>query len=130
MTITKREFFKRKNRKNIYTIYENTVERAYDASQDYYNNLDYLQELKKKYRNNTYIWDILAALENNSTGSAYHCSATRCQQIKSTPYKVTIQAYDMLNKDIVKLSLGNGRMRCAFAIIEDLAKNELTMRAK
>ena len=130
MNITKREFFKRKNRKHIYSIYENAVERAYELSQEYYNKVEYLQELKKKYRTNTYIWDILSALEYNSTGASYHCSATRCQQLKSTPYKVDVKAYDVINVDIARLSDANGKMRGTFNIIEDLEHSDLTVRAK
>jgi hypothetical protein len=129
MIMTKRQFFKRKNRKYIYSIYENIVERAYDLSQDYYNNVEYLQKLKKKYRTNTYIWDILSSVEYNSTGGTYHCSATRCQQVKSTPYKVDIRAYDVLNTDIARLSLANGKMRSVYTIVENLENNELGIRA-
>ena len=129
MNITKRQFFKRKNRKLIYSIYENAVERAYELSQEYYNNVDYLQELKGKYRTNTYIWDILSALEYNSTGASYHCSATRCQHLKSTPYKVDVKAYDVINIDITKLSAANGKMRGTFNIIEELEKNDLGIRS-
>lgn len=130
MLIKKKEFFKRKNRKHIYSIYEDVVDRAYELSQDYYNNVEYLQELKSKYRTNTYIWDILSSLEYNSTGASYHCSATRCQQIKSTPYKVDIQTYNILIADITKLSASNGKMRGTFNIIEQLEHQELTVRAK
>lgn len=130
MNLTKKEFFKRKNRKHIYSIYESTVDRAYELSQEYYNNVDHLQELKGKYRTNTYIWDILSNLEYNSTGASYHCSATRCQQIKSTPYKVDIQTYNILSNDITKLSAANGKMRGTFNIIEELEHQELTIRTK
>ena len=130
MNLTKRQFFKRKNRKHIYGIYEDIVERAYNISDDYYSNLDRLQEFKEKYRTNTYIWDILSVLEYNITHSAYRCSGTRCQQIKSTPYKVTIQAYDMLNTDIEKLTYANGKMISIFTMLENMEKNDLTVRTK
>lgn len=130
MNMTKKEFFKRKNRKQIYSIYEDVVDMAYELSQDYYDNVEYLQELKSKYRINTYIWDILSSLEYNSTGASYHCSATRCQQIKSNPYKVDIQTYNILSNDITKLSAANGKMRGTFNIIEELEHQELTIRAK
>ena len=130
MNLTKRQFFKRKTRKHIYSIYEDAVERAYELSQEYYNNIDHLQELKSKYRTNTYIWDILSSLEYNSTGASYHCSATRCQQLKSTPYKVDIKAYDVVNIDIMRLSAANGKMRGTFNIIEQLEHQDLTVRAK
>lgn len=130
MNLTKKEFFKRKNRKYIYSIYESTVDRAYELSQEYYNNVDHLQEWKRKYRTNTYIWDILSDLEYNSTGGGYHCSATRCQQIKSTPYKVDIHAYNVLITDITKLSAANGKMRGTFNILEELEHQELTIRVK
>lgn len=130
MNLTKKQFFKRKNRKHIYSIYEGTVDRAYELSQDYYDNVEHLQELKGKYRTNTYIWDMLSELEYNATGAGYHCSATRCQQIKSTPYKVDIQAYNILLNDITKLSAANGKMRGTFNILEELEHQELTIRAK
>lgn len=129
MNLTKKQFFKRKNRKHIYSIYESTVDRAYELSQEYYNNVDRLQELKGKYRTNTYIWDILSSLEYNSTGAGYHCSATRCQQIKSTPYKVDIHTYNVLVTDITKLSATNGKMRGTFNIIEELEENDLGIRS-
>ena len=130
MNLTRREFFKRKNRKNIYCIYEDVVDRAYELSQDYYNNVEYLQELKSKYRTNSYIWDILSSLEYNSTGASYHCSATRCQHIKSASYKVDVNAYNIINTDIERLSTANGKMRGTFNIIEQLEHQELTVRAK
>ena len=130
MNLTKRQFFKRKNRKHIYNIYRSTVDRAYELSQEYYNNVDYLQELKGKYRTNTYIWDILSNLEYNTTGAYHHCSATRCQHLKSTPYKVDVIAYDAVNTDIATLSAANGKMRGTFNIIEELEHQELTVRAK
>lgn len=130
MLIKKREFFNRKNKKRIYSIYEEVVDRAYELSQEYYNNMEYLQELKSKYRTNTYIWDILSSLEYNSTGASYHCSATRCQHLKSTPYKVDTTTYSVIITDITKLSAANGKMRGTFNIIEQLEHQELTIRAK
>lgn len=130
MNLTRKQFFKRKNRKHIYNIYESTIDTAYELSQEYYNNVDHLQELKGKYRTNTYIWDILSNLEYNSTGGIYHCSATRCQQIKSAPYTVTVNTYNVLVTDITKLSAANSKMSGTFNIIEDLEHQELTIRAK
>lgn len=130
MNLTKKQFFRRKNRKQIYSIYEDVIDRAYELSQEYYNNVGYLQELKNKYRTNTYIWGILSSLEYNSTGASYHCSATRCQHIKSTSYKVDIKAYSVINIDIARLSAANGKMRGTFNIIEQFEHQELTVRAK
>ena len=130
MNLTRRQFFKRKNRKYIYNIYQSTVDRAHEVSQEYYNNVERLQSFKNKYRTNTYIWEILSDLEYNTTGASYHCSGTRCQQVKSTPYKVDIQAYNVLINDIAKLSAANGKMRGTFNILEELEHQELTVRAK
>lgn len=130
MNLTRKQFFRRKNRKQIYSIYQSTIDIAHEISQEYYNNVERLQLFKNKYRNNTYIWDILSALEYNATGAGYHCSGTRCQQIKSTPYKVDIQAYNILITDISKLSAANGKMRGTFNILEELEHKQLTVRAK
>ena len=130
MNLTNRELFKRKNRKQLYNIYDNVIEKAYELSNDYFNNLETLNEHKSEFRNNTYIWDMLGALEYNVTHSAYLCSATRCQHIKSTPYKVDTLTYGVLIKDITKLSTANGQMHELFNIIEYLKTEELTIRAK
>ena len=130
MILTKRQFFKRKTRRTLYDTYRYVVERAYDLSQDYYNNVKYLQELKGKYRTNTYIWEMLADLEYNVTGGSHHCSATRCQQVKSTPYIVDAKTYNVLNSDIMVLSIANGKMRGTFNVIEELEHKDLTVRAK
>ena len=129
MNLTKREFFKRKNRKQLYNIYENAVENSYELSNDYFNNLETLNEYKSEFRNNTYIWDMLEAIEYNVTHSSHLCSATRCQQLKSTPYKVDALTYGILLKDINKLSAANGQMRGLFNILDYLKREELGIRS-
>ena len=122
MNITKREFFKRKNRKQLYNIYDDVIKKSYELSNDYFNNLETLNEYKSEFRTNTYIWDMLEALEYNVTHPAYLCSATRCQQIKSTACKVDTSTYAILIIDMNKLSAANGHMEELFNIIRGQEK--------
>lgn len=82
MNLTRKEFFKRANRDDIYDVYTDTVFRANQISQTYIEKLELIRRLKRNHRVNTYIWQILDQAEQTCS-SSYDFSAfftlSRCK---------------------------------------------------
>lgn len=128
MNLTKKEFFKRKNRKDIYKIYEDVIDRAYDVSEEFANKIRQLKGMKDEHRNNTYIWDILDMVEKDCTRSFEYEAFLRCNTLKKNAYIVSTAVYDTINLDIIKLSNAIGRIKETNNFIEYLKRNELGVR--
>ena len=129
MNMTKREFFKRKNRGAVYGIYEDVVNRAFDVSEEYHNNIKMLRNYKSQFRMNTHMYEILERLEKDVTSSFEYCAYLRCQGLKADNYKVTPVIYDVIDMDIYKLAGATGKMRGVFYLIQYMESNELGIRS-
>ena len=129
MNMTKREFFKRKNKVIAYEVYTDTVHHAYEVADEYYMSLLELIDKKDKYRTNTHIWELLNQLYNEVT--VYHITNSyyRCIMSKETPYKVRFNEYGIMYKDIQKLVECLGKIEATFNVINYLEENELGIRS-
>jgi hypothetical protein len=130
MIITKREFFKRKNRKCVYSIYESAVDRAYDLSERYATKLSILRKRKDEYRANSHIWKLLSNVENNNASSFEYCAFLRCNNLKRDAFVVTIDEYDKIILDIQKLACAIGNIECALDFVTTLEHDNLAVRIK
>lgn len=129
MNITRKEFFKRKNRKRIYMAYENTVNRAYDLSESYAAKLTTLRKRKDDYRANSHIWKILNKVEQDNSSSFESCAFLRCNNLKRTAFVVSLEEYDNISLDIQKLARAIGNMDGVLSFISHLEQNELGVRS-
>lgn len=130
MIITKKEFFSRKNRKQIYQVYEKAVDYAYDLSERYANKLSVLRKRKDEYRTNSHIWKILSDVESSNSSSFEYCAFLRCNNLKRTAFVVSPAEYDNIVLDAQKLSRAIGKMESTIDFIDYLEHNNLVVRVK
>lgn len=125
MLISRRKFFKRKNREKIYNIYY-----AYDLSETYERVLNNLRKTKDEYRCNYHIWKILSDVEYDTTTAFQSCSFLRCNNLKRAAFLVSLQEYDSIILDTQKLARAIGNIEKTLSFVDYLENNNLVVRAK
>jgi len=130
MLITKKEFFSRKNRKHVYSVYENAIDEAYELSERYSNKLNILRKRKDEYRTNSHIWKLLSKVESNNASSFESCAFLRCNNLKRTAFVVSPDEYNSVILDIQKLAKAVGNIDGILDFIDHLEHNNLVMRVK
>ncbi len=130
MNMTKREFFRRKNRASLYNIYENAISRAYDLSERYLTKVNILRNRKNDFQTGSHIWILLNNLEKDITSSFEYYACLRCNSLKQTAFKVNMKEYDEVILDTQKLANAIGKMETMLDIVDYMERNTLKMRAK
>lgn len=130
MVLTKREFFKRKNRKKVYDVYVDAVDRAYELSERYANKLSILRKRKDEYRTNSHIWAILNKTENDNASSFEYCAFLRCNNLKRNAFIVSIEEYDNIILDTQKLARAVGSIDGVLDFIDYLEHHNLVVRVR
>jgi hypothetical protein len=130
MNITKKEFFKHKNRKQVYAVYENTVNCAYDLSERYANKLSILRKRKDEYRANSHIWKILSDVESSNASFFESCAFLRCNNLKRSAFVVSLEEYDNIVLDTQKLAKAIGNIESTLDFVNYLEHNNLVVRVK
>ena len=130
MNLTKREFFKRKNRNKVYSTYEDTINRAYDLSERYYNMVSILHSRIKGYRKDSYIWQLLNKVEHDHASLYDFCAFQRCNNIKRSAFIVNVNEYNEIILDTQKLARAIGAIDSTLEFVDYLERNELKVRVK
>jgi hypothetical protein len=130
MNLTKRQLFKRKNRSQLYTIYEDTITAAYEIAERYESELTTLRNRKADFRSNTHIWNILNGTELDNTRTFESCAYIKCCSLKRNAVTVTVSEYQSINDDIYMLSKAIGNIRAVLDFVNYIERKELTVRAK
>ena len=130
MNLTISEFFKRKNRKQVYHVYEQTINYAYDLSERYANKLAILRNRKNDFMRSLHIWTMLDKVEKDVTSNFEFCAFSRCNNLKRTAFIVSLSEYSNIMLDIQKLAKAVGQIESALDFIDYLERNELKVRAK
>lgn len=129
MLITKRKFFNRKNRKEIYHNYKLTLNHAFNISEDYITKLRQLRDLKDTHRMNTHIYEMLCKVERDVTSDYVDEAILRCQSLNKNNYIVDSGIYEQIMYDMTYLRLTIGRMSGIITMIKYLEDNELGIRS-
>lgn len=129
MLITKREFFKRKNRNTLYHIYEGAVNDFASITEQFNGKLNTIRNLKNQYRNSEHIYHLLDAMENDMSSSFYRCTFYEGQLIKSSNFIADMKIYQSLNTHISRLTRGVGVMESLINTLTYLERNELGVRS-
>lgn len=130
MVLTKREFFKRKNRQKVYSVYATAVDHAYDLSDRYQSKVNILRTRKRAFQTGSHIWTLIDKAEQDLTSSFEQCAYLRCANLKRNNFIVSPIEYDALVLDIQKLSLAIGSISGLLDVVDYLERNELKVRAK
>lgn len=130
MLISKKEFFKRKNRNTIYHIYENSVNVLASVTEQFNGKLNTIRNMKNQYKNSEHIYHLLDAMENDMSDSFHSCAFYHGQLIKSSNFIADIKVYQCLHNYIARLERGIGTMGALIDTITYLERNELGVRSK
>lgn len=129
MLISKKELFKRKNRNTLYHMYENSVNTLAALAEQFESKLKTIHNLKNQYKNNSYIYDMLCKVEEDTDSSFYNCSLYIGQLIKSSNYIVDLRIYQSLDNHNARLLRAIGKMESIINTIHYLEMNELGVRS-
>lgn len=130
MNLTEKQFFTRKNKDQIYTIYENTVGQAYELAERYSKKVELLRNRIRDFQTGSHIWYWLTEIEKNQTSSFEQCAYLRCVNLKRTSFIVSLNEYEATILDIQKLANSVGIISSALKFVDYLERNELKVRAK
>lgn len=130
MNLTERQFFARKNKDQIYNIYENTVGQAYELAERYAKKVELLRNRIRDFQTGSHIWYWLTEIEKNQTSSFEQCAYLRCVNLKRTSFIVSLNEYEATILDIQKLANSVGIISSALEFVDYLERNELKVRAK
>lgn len=130
MTLTKRKFFKRKNRTKIYNVYTTAIDRACELAERYQNKVTILRSRKNDFQTGSHIWSLLDRAEKEFTSTFEHYAYLRCANLKCSAFTVNLTEYDELVQDIQKLTNAIGNISALLEVIDYLERNELKVRAK
>lgn len=130
MNLTKKQFFTRKNKNQIYTIYENTVGHAYELAERYSKKVELLRNRIRDFQTGSHIWYWLTEIEKDQTSSFEQCAYLRCVNLKRTSFTVSLNEYEAITSDIQKIANSVGIISSALDFVDYLERNELKVRAK
>ena len=130
MNLTEKQFFTRKNKDQIYTIYENTVGQAYELAERYSKKVELLRNRIRDFQTGSNIWYWLTEIEKNQTSSFEQCAYLRCVNLKRTAFTVSLNEYEAITLDVQKLATSVGIISSALEFVDYLEQNELKVRAK
>ena len=130
MLLSERKFFKRKNRKRLYSLYITDMERAEAIADKYKAKVDALRNRKSDFATGSYIWTFLDKVEKDFTSSFEHWAYVRCAGIMRESVVITPDDYDEVLLDIQKLSCAIGNITSALDFVDYLEYNKLKVRAK
>lgn len=130
MLMTKKEFFKRKNRIRVYNQYDNMVSNLHETSDTYRKRLILLRHLQAQYRNTEHIYNIITQVLSDVTSSYETCAYEIGTMCKNSNYKVDMQLFDSLQYKIGILEASIAKMSTVENIIHYFESNELQIRSK
>lgn len=130
MNLTKKQFFARKNKNQIYTIYEDTIDQVYELAERYSKKVALLRNRIRDFQTGSHIWYWLTEIEKNQTSSFEQCAYLRCVSLKRTSFIVGLDEYEAITLDIQKLANSVGIISSALEFVDYLERNELKVRAK
>lgn len=130
MNLTKKQFFTRKNKNQIYTIYEDAVSQAYELAEYYSKKVELLRNRIRDFQTGSHIWCWLTEIEKNQTSSFEKCAYLRCVNLKRTSFTVSLNEYEAIMLDIQKLATSVGIISSTLEFVDYLERNELKVRAK
>ena len=128
MLISKKELFKRKNRNTLYHMYEDAVNTLAGVTEQFEAKLITIRELKNKYKNSEYIYNMLHKTEEDMLGSFYQCPTYQGQLIKSSHFVVDLTVYQYLHNYIDRLVRAVGQMDCLINTVNYIEANGLGLR--
>lgn len=130
MNLTQKQFFARKNKNQIYTIYDDTVGQAYELAERYSKKVALLRNRIRDFQTGSHIWYWLTEIEKSQTSSFEQCAYLRCVNLKRTSFIVGLDEYKAITLDIQKLANSVGIISSALEFVDYLEQNELKVRAK
>ena len=130
MNLTKKQFSARKNKDQIYSIYEATIDQAYELAECYSKKVALLRNRIRDFQTGSHIWYWLTEIEKDQTSSFEQCAYLRCVNLKRTAFTVSLNEYEAITLDVQKLATSVGIISAALEFVNYLEQNELKVRAK
>lgn len=130
MLMTKKEFFKRKNRNKVYNQYDNMVSNLHEISNTYKNKVANLRALQQNYRTTEHIYNIITEVLNNVTTSYETCAYEVGTMCKDSNYKVDMDLFAFLQYKIGILEASIARISTVETIVNYFERNDLQVRSK
>lgn len=130
MLMTKKEFFKRKNKSKVYNQYDNMVSNLYETSNTYKRKVSNLRSLQQNYRTTEHIYNIITQVLNDVTSNFETCAYEVGTMCKNSNYKVDMELFTSLQYKIGILEASIARISTVETIVNYFERNELQVRSK
>lgn len=130
MFITEKEFFKRKNRKQMYSTYREhwcSFITSCEVLQDKY---AVLERLIKEFRDTEHVYHFLQKVKDDVTCLAQYKMACMYQGATNSDVVLSYGAYKYLLTQQAKINRALGQIDAAILLCDRLKKDELTIRSK
>ena len=130
MLMTKKEFFKRKNRNKVYNQYDCMVSNLYELSNTYKRKVMNLRALQQNYRTTEHIYNIITEILNDVTCSVETCAYEIGTMCRNSNYKIDMDLFTSLQYKIGILEASIARISTVETIVNYFERNELQVRSK
>lgn len=125
--MTKRQFFKRKNRDNVYRIYKQQFESVQNYAGVYLAKLGAVKALMDSHKNNTHLYEFLKSVVDCVDTYAITSTAYLYDGMKFNGIDDSMRIYNSLISASYKLSHSIGRLNTAIELVTTLDKKDLSI---
>lgn len=131
MLISKKKFFKRKNRKAIYEVYEELVSLYNSVARSYYDNLKVIRKYKDQFKDTGHIYELICMVEEDVTWPSNINTCHKGLVVDDINYIANVEyVYRYTPNYIDRLSYNIGKMSSLISILEYFDSNDLGVRSK
>lgn len=125
--MTKRQFFKRKNRDNVYRIYKQQFDSVQNDASVYLAKLGVVKGLMNSYRNDTHLYEFLKSVVDSVDTYAITSTAYLYDGMKFNGIDDSMRIYNSLIIASYRLSHSIGKLNAAIELVNILDKKDLSI---